>query len=131
LAGSLPVPKKRPKKRKTFDQLSVNGRRRGLRDIRGLFKIKEVEYDAPVSRLAGFVIQQVIYFSVGNFAPSLPISVWPQRSLFIFIVEPRMTYHRTMSAASDIPNLKISADMNSPFATSENDECSNMSSNCL
>ena len=36
----------------------------------------------------------------------------------IFTVEPRTTYHRTMNAASDISNLKTSADMNSPFATS-------------
>ena len=59
MSGALPVPKIRFKKRKTFDQLSVYGRRRGLRDIRGLFRIKEREYDVPVSRLAGFVIQQV------------------------------------------------------------------------
>ena len=39
--------------------MTVNGRRRGLADIRGLFKIKEVEYNVPVSRMAGFVIQQV------------------------------------------------------------------------
>ena len=39
--------------------MSVYGRRRGLKDLRGLFKIKEVQYKAPVSRLAGFVIQQV------------------------------------------------------------------------
>ena len=33
LAGRLPVPKKRPRKRKSFDDLTVNGRRRGLRDL--------------------------------------------------------------------------------------------------
>ena len=57
-SGALPKPVVRSK-RKRFDQMSVYGRRRGLKDLRGLFKIKEVQYKAPVSRLAGFVIQQV------------------------------------------------------------------------
>ena len=46
-------------KRKQFDQLSVYGKRRGLKDLRGLFKKKEAEYNAPVSRMAGFIMQQV------------------------------------------------------------------------
>ena len=59
LSGSLPVPKKRTKKRKAFANLSVNGRRRGLMDIRNLFKAKEADYNVPVSKMAGFIIQQV------------------------------------------------------------------------
>ena len=47
-------------KRKGFAQLSVYGRRRALKDVRGLFKKKEVEYKAKISRMAGFLIQQVI-----------------------------------------------------------------------
>ena len=42
--GSLPVPKKRVKKRKPFDQLTVKARREGLKDIRMLLKDKEAEY---------------------------------------------------------------------------------------
>ena len=57
-SGVLPVPRPRVK-RKVFDQLSKYGKRKGLRDIRGLFKMKEVQYDVPVSRMAGFLIQQV------------------------------------------------------------------------
>ena len=56
--GALPVQRVR-RKRKSFDQLTVYGRRKCLRDIRGLYKIKEVQYQAPVSRMAGFLIQQV------------------------------------------------------------------------
>ena len=58
--GSLPKPLVRAK-RKQFDQLTVYGRRKGLRDVRGLFKIKEVQYNAPVSRMAGFLIHQEEY----------------------------------------------------------------------
>ena len=50
---------KRIKKRKRFGQLSVNGRRRALMDIRKLFKIKEEEYSTTVSKLAGFIIKEV------------------------------------------------------------------------
>ena len=60
LLGALPLTKTTVRsKRKRFDQMSVYGRRRGLRDLRGLFKIKEVQYQVPVSRLAGFIINQV------------------------------------------------------------------------
>ena len=59
ILGARPRPKPVRSKRKQFDQLSVYGRRRGLRDLRGLFKIKEIQYNAPVSRLAGYIIQQV------------------------------------------------------------------------
>ena len=31
-----------------------------MRDVRGLLKKKEVEYQAKISRIAGFIIQQVI-----------------------------------------------------------------------
>ena len=48
------------RKRKGFAHLSVYGRRKALRDVRGLFKIKEVEYKAKISRMAGFLIQQVV-----------------------------------------------------------------------
>ena len=51
--------KTKPKKRKPFASLTVNGRRRGLKEIRDLFKVKQSEYDVPVSTLAGFIIQQV------------------------------------------------------------------------
>ena len=54
----LLVFKSRPK-RKVFDQLTKYGKRKALRDIRGLFKLKEVEYRTPVSRMAGFLIMQV------------------------------------------------------------------------
>ena len=56
---SLPAPLRR--KRKIFDQLSVYGKRKGLGDVRSLLKIKEAQYQTPVSQLAGFVIQEVIY----------------------------------------------------------------------
>ena len=57
--GRLPTLRKRPRKRKTFDEMTVYGRRRGIQDLKKLFKEKEEQYQAPVSRLAGFVIQQV------------------------------------------------------------------------
>ena len=60
LAGRLPVPKKRPRKRKSFADLTVNGRRRGLRDLRGLMNEKAQDYSVPASRIAGFIIQQVV-----------------------------------------------------------------------
>ena len=57
---SAKVPAKKPQpKRKTFATLTTNGRRRGLREIRNLFKKKQAEYKAPISKLAGFIIQQV------------------------------------------------------------------------
>ena len=65
----LPTLRRRPKKRKTFDQMTVYGRRRGLQDLKKLFREKEEQYQAPVSRLAGFVIQQVI--SLNNFCRGL------------------------------------------------------------
>ena len=39
--------------------MSAEGKRRALKDVRSLFKTKEEEYKTPVSRLAGYVIQQV------------------------------------------------------------------------
>ena len=46
-------------KRKVFDQMSKYGKKKSLRDVRGLFKLKEIQYKAPISRMAGFLIQQV------------------------------------------------------------------------
>jgi hypothetical protein len=60
----LLVFKIRPK-RKVFDQLTKYGKRKALRDIRGLFKLKEVEYRTPVSRMAGFLIIQVSNLTFG------------------------------------------------------------------
>ena len=60
IAGRLPVPKKRPRKRKSFADLTVNGRRRGLKDLRGLMKEKAEDYSVPASRIAGFIIQQAV-----------------------------------------------------------------------
>ena len=61
--SALAVPQRRVK-RKSFDQLTKYGKRKSLRDVRGLFKVKGVEYRVPVSRMAGFVIQQVIFFKI-------------------------------------------------------------------
>ena len=46
-------------KRKAFDQLSKYGKRKCLRDVRVLLKKKGAEYEVPVSKLAGYVINQV------------------------------------------------------------------------
>ena len=46
-------------KRKAFDQLSKYGKRKCLRDVRILLKKKGAEYEVPVSRLAGYVIEKV------------------------------------------------------------------------
>ena len=59
LLFSVPLQVPARRKRKVFDQLSKYGKRKGLRDIRGLFKLKEVQYSVSVSRMAGFVIEQV------------------------------------------------------------------------
>ena len=56
--GALPTLHVRSK-RKQFDQMSVYGRRKGLRDVRRLLKLKETQYNVPASRLTGFLIQQV------------------------------------------------------------------------
>ena len=47
-------------KRKGFAELTAQGKRKTLKEIRTMFKEKEAEYHAPVSQLAGYVIQQVI-----------------------------------------------------------------------
>ena len=46
-------------KRKGFDQLTPQGKRKSMKEVRGLLKKKGTEYGAPVSRMAAFVIQQV------------------------------------------------------------------------
>ena len=48
-------------KRKAFDQLTKYGKRKCLNDIRVLFKKRQDEYNVPVSRMAGYVIQQVLF----------------------------------------------------------------------
>ena len=53
------VPQKRAK-RKEFADLTAQAKRKSLKEIRSMFKEKEAEYHAPVSQLAGYVIQQVI-----------------------------------------------------------------------
>ena len=46
-------------KRKTFDQLSKYGKRKSMVEVRALLNRKQKEYTVPVSKLAGYVIQQV------------------------------------------------------------------------
>ena len=58
IPATLPVLKRRMK-RKTFQQLSMDAKRKSVRDIRDLFGAKAAEYKTPVSTMAGFVIQQV------------------------------------------------------------------------
>ena len=46
-------------KRKTFDQMTKYGKRKSMVDVRALLSRKQKEYMVPVSKLAGYVIQQV------------------------------------------------------------------------
>ena len=46
-------------KRKTFDQLTKYGKRKSMVEVRNLLDRKQQEYRVPVSKLAGYVIQQV------------------------------------------------------------------------
>ena len=46
-------------KRRTFDQLTKYGKRKSMVEVRALLNRKQKEYTVPVSRLAGYVIQQV------------------------------------------------------------------------
>ena len=52
-------------KRKTFDQLTKYGKRKSMVDVRALLSRKQKEYMVPVSKLAGYVIQQVKHDSIG------------------------------------------------------------------
>ena len=53
-------------KRKGFEELTAQAKRKTLKEIRELFKEKSVEYATPVSRLAGFVIQQASFHVLIN-----------------------------------------------------------------
>ena len=53
-------------KRKGFEELTAQAKRKTLKEIRELFKEKSVEYATPVSRLAGFVIQQASFHILIN-----------------------------------------------------------------
>jgi hypothetical protein len=64
--------------------MTNQGRRKGLKDIKEMLKVKEAEYEIPISRLAGFVIQQVWSFCQFILCSALPAGFQVSKSNEMF-----------------------------------------------